>query len=648
MRSIGAGLGIALFLAAPSLAAETRPDSPVRLRQQDIVVPVDAAALKRQHDVLSGMPSVRVRYARAGSIRFVRGETGIAIAPAQRQLKPGASGQELLSQFQDILLGRGTETLTVDSNRVIGKGYRVVKLAQSVRGVPVLSGGLAIGFDEATGLADSVQAQFLPDRALPAKPRIPAARVAGLATELLVSAFGAARQSITISPSPSLAYYGASKDAEKVALVWVIEASYQTAVKEPAVDELWIDAVDGSFVGRRERLHRVLSRSVFSANNNLPGPNSLPPNMTFLFSEGGSSGDAMANTAYHHVGTAHNVWAGLMPYFPYPGTGVVVHVGRNLVNAFSIKIGNTQWLMFGDGSIDTRPLGDSLDAVAHEFGHGVNRLFTGVEDGINNDSRALAEFYADLSSVVVDAHQRGGAVPAPTWEIAEVFHQYPDRGLRSWRAPNTGVSGGRDWYPRRTMIPGQATHQNSTIAGHAYYLLVNGGVHYRYGLLAPWIPSIPVPSQGQLVSRIVFLAAMQRPEMLFEPDFFDARDATGAAGDAMHPALGAAVRTAWRAVGVGYDCSGPPARPIWDVFDFMCKGRYKFTWNGVPGATTYHGERVRAGWPWALAATIVDGPVNSCTQQVRETSYARLRACNGCGCSDWTDPVTMQWWQQCP
>lgn len=59
-----------------------------------------------------------------------------------------------------------------------------------------------------------------------------------------------------------------------------------------------------------------------------------------------------------------------------------------------------------------------------------------------------------------------------------------------------------------------------------------------------------------------------------------------------------------------------------------------WTWDPTEGATTYYAEHASRVHGWAFADPFVDGPYTSCTLDLRETSMVRVKACNGCGCSD--------------
>lgn len=84
-----------------------------------------------------------------------------------------------------------------------------------------------------------------------------------------------------------------------------------------------------------------------------------------------------------------------------------------------------------------------------------------------------------------------------------------------------------------------------------------------------------------------------------------------------------------------------------DASDSLCP-RWVLSWPAVPGATAYHAQANTAALGWANALTIVNGDYTQCMQQVTQYSHARVRACNGCGCSDWSNTVYMWKWPSCP
>jgi hypothetical protein len=225
--------------------------------------------------------------------------------------------------------------------------------------------------------------------------------------------------------------------------------------------------------------------------------------------------------------------------------------------------------------------------------------------------------------------------------------------LRNWQTPILVSEFGvlyRDWFPQRTFIPPSqppgGDYLNSTIMGHAFYLLTTGGQHYRAGLPGSGVPQIPVTGIGYQAARDIFYAALRAPALTSTSNFFNLRDIT--VGVAL-PAHQSSVHQAWAAVGLDYDCSSAPQTPQIQVWPGYCLGRNKITWNAVPGAAKYHGQATRVQLGWALASTIVDSDVTECKQNIPPGGdwWVRVRACNGCGCSGWSPQGLMQYWNTC-
>lgn len=258
---------------------------------------------------------------------------------------------------------------------------------------------------------------------------------------------------------------------------------------------------------------------------------------------------------------------------------------------------------------------------------------------------AVEEFFADFSAIMADNRWRGTPSNGPTFELGEIYHHRPGIGARSWNVPLVGVFGGLDWYPNYTELTD--SHRASTILGLAYRLVVTGGLHPRAGVSG--IPPIDVtPRLDDATAKGVFIRGLTSPNLSLDTNFFQLRQAIEGAADAVSPFARTTVGRAFDAVGIGYACAAPPPRPTLDVYDMMCGGRFYISWFGSQGARHY-AEAVRAGYPWSLATPVIDGPSQDCMVTVRTTSWVRLKACNACGCSDYTEPATLNYWPgPCP
>src|SRR5262249_9511218 len=153
--------------AVAALARERPSGPPVLLQARELTVPVEAKALQEQFEALSSMPDVEVEYTEQGPIRWVKGDTGVVLPESVRRLDAGASAKFILDAFGAVLLATGSETLTVTQNLSGSPKERMIHTEQSIRGVPVVNGNVALTFDEDTGRVRSISASFLPDRNLP-------------------------------------------------------------------------------------------------------------------------------------------------------------------------------------------------------------------------------------------------------------------------------------------------------------------------------------------------------------------------------------------------------------------------------------------------------------------------------------------------
>lgn len=651
----GAFLGLLLTLAS---AAEREAGPPVVRHVSDVALPVDAETLNRQYHALSSMPSVRVVYSALGPVRSVEGDTGMVLSSATRSLNEGQAASEILSKFKDVLLAAGSETLEVRWNQMSStRQHRFISMDQFINGIPVLYGGVSVRIEEGTGLVESLGATFLPDRGLPRQPKLSEADAAKRVAQYLVERGGAKPGSVETS-TPTLAYTGTHPDSTRGHLVWAVPARYRPASDDRFEDGIfWIDAVDGEYVGR-DALSKE-SLQVYTANNARPDPANFPAGLTLLFSHPGSSTDQIAMNAYNNMLDSLQGAEVVGSWLQFDPLSLVLHYDSNLTNATYNRRGGVDYIRFGDGSAAASigPLGNSRDVVAHELGHGVARAMFDPFGGEPSDAQsgAIDEGFGDVIAAVVDTYKRPGVADA-TWTIGEIWTNDPTRGIRSMSNPKSMSASARDWFPARRLGPdGVTRHTNSTIMSHAFKLLANpptGGFHARQGQpvgdgFGGTIPSLFVPGLGHGKTWRIFFDTFRDPSVRTFPDFIKVKAAAVATANRLYGAFEAdAVDRAFRAVGVGHNCSAPPQSPQLEAVD-LCR-RWMLQWSGVPGATSYHAQRNPAAWGWANPLTVADGSVNGCMQQVSTYTHARVRACNGCGCSDWSNIVYMWKWPQCP
>jgi Zn-dependent metalloprotease len=658
--------GICLLLLTLPLCAQERMPDHLRQASPQLVRPVSRAGmpvakrvsasdLSAQHNFLRSMPSAWVEYAPSGATRQIRGSLGLSLPKGGADFREGDSAPGLLSLVRPALLARGMETLTVTKNKVvgynkiIGANERVIRLEQSIRGIPVRSSAVVFSVNDQTGAIASVSANFLPDRGLPQKPVITASQaIVAVMKELAANDIKAP----AMSPEPpTLAYVlGASIDEpDRLGrLVWCVEFDDGHEINEGLVD-----AIDGRVITIRQVSSSALSRTVYSDNNqDHAGSSNLPTPLTLLFNEGGSHSDPIAQNAYANAANVHQAYMSLVQRDSTQANGntlnLVVHWGQPSPNARYVRSGGQDYFFFHDGSGSRQPFGNNLDIVAHEFGHGVTRKEVGFDQFPSDGAQALDEAYGDFSAVLVDVANRGDTTAPATWVIAEgTYTAAPSSGLRYWDNPARDNPWAKDWFPTRslqTSVEG-GQYLNSTIMGHAFYLLANGGTHVRAG--TEEVPTIQVPALNIQKTRDIFFRALLGPDLLPISGFSELRQATINAANQVYGSTDAqAVEKAWDAVGVCPPCANAPSHTELSVENFC--PFWKVQIPTVGGAVIYNLQSSRTP-SFAIASTVSDNQSQGCDIEVYQWVYLRARSCNCCGCSPWsTIQIATPFVGECP
>jgi Zn-dependent metalloprotease len=193
-----------------------------------------------------------------------------------------------------------------------------------------------------------------------------------------------------------------------------------------------------------------------------------------------------------------------------------------------------------------RSAASALDIVAHEFAHAVldhsSRLVYRGESG------ALAEAFADAMATGVEfsAQPPGRGTGRADYEIGE--DAAGADGLRS--LANPGASGHPDHVSRivATADDNGGVHQNATVAGHAYFLAIEGGTNRSSGLQVQGVGR----ERRDQVERAFYRAFVYL--LPSAADFAMAREATIQSAVDLYGENSAAVRAigqAWAAVDVG-------------------------------------------------------------------------------------------------
>ena len=222
----------------------------------------------------------------------------------------------------------------------------------------------------------------------------------------------------------------------------------------------------------------------------------------------------------------------------------IVHYRENYKNAFWIPGSNL--IVFGDG----RPFAGALDIVGHELTHGV------IEHSANllyqDQPGALNEAFADIFGEMIEAKKKKeeGEGP-PDWitgrDLARPSPGSPDLGrpVRNLKDPEAFRTHFGRPYPEKMsdffhiQEDNGGVHINSTIIGHAFYLLAEGpdgaiGLEAAAGIFYSALTNYLVQNSQFIDAR---LACIQAAEVLSEmyPELYpeDAAERVAEAFDAV-------------------------------------------------------------------------------------------------------------------
>ncbi len=212
-----------------------------------------------------------------------------------------------------------------------------------------------------------------------------------------------------------------------------------------------------------------------------------------------------------------------------------------------------QCIVYGDGvsssalgpGAEVKPFSAALDIVAHELTHAVTDASSGLI--YRNESGALNEAFSDIMGTSVEFfYQPAGSGPLKAdYTIGE------DLLMNMRSLSNPSQYGNPDHYSNRFGIGMQwdngGVHTNSTIAGHAFYLAIEGGTNRTSRLTVSGVG----PANREQIEKIFYRAFVyQLPPYA---SFYMARVATTHAAIDLYgvgsPAE-SAVTQAWDAVGV--------------------------------------------------------------------------------------------------
>lgn len=235
---------LVVLLTVCSLAwTQENADTGLRLlKSEDLPTAVEADALQRQYEAIAAIAPAKIRYTSRGPVHILRArDTGPALPSSIRELQEGSEAADaILPIVGDLLLARGNESLRVRVNGLIGPSTRTLRLEQSIRGIPVIGGLVAIDYDESTMRLKVLAANFVPGRELPNEPKLSAKDAELLVPTALKTAEAMQKAEIEISEGTFLAYYASPSEAEAPQLVWVVQVSIDGSPEQILVNALGV------------------------------------------------------------------------------------------------------------------------------------------------------------------------------------------------------------------------------------------------------------------------------------------------------------------------------------------------------------------------------------------------------------------------
>ena len=230
-------------------------------------------------------------------------------------------------------------------------------------------------------------------------------------------------------------------------------------------------------------------------------------------------------------------------------------------------------LVFGDGAVNFRPVA-SVDAVAHEFGHGITDFQIGW--GVTGDPRAFHEGLSDIWGAILESRIR----PNSTWQIGEqiTLNHACLRNLQNTNDPNA-MQPIANTFGSSQYNSGDS-YVRSGVFSHWFYLLVNGGSGTNGVGNAYSVYGVGMDVAEDLIVEAVFNNFLDNTSTYAGIRTGMVNAATALCG--ANSLLVRQVENAWYAVGVGTQ----PTQPSLTGASFVCASGTNFTVTNLPAGCT--------------------------------------------------------------
>jgi Zn-dependent metalloprotease len=443
------------FAAVPLIALTMGPGgSPSSPRPQNLSYAPIAKEAERELERDSIAPdSVAVTVSSAtravGTARVQIPVKAVGASPAG---PPVEKARAFLSEYGDLLglsarpaeLGRSHATTD-------HLGMTHVEFEQMAAGLPVFGSQVSVHFSRDGKSVTFMSGSVAPDLVVEdSTAELDAAAAIDRANHALPSG--------DLVEAPTLQVYAGSgpvisgPNARLSWFVWLLD-------ENRAVSNVYvIDAVDGRVLKVLDKTPDARNRLVYNANNgtSLPG--------TLVRSEGQApTGNKDVDNAYAYSGDTYDFYSSSFGRDSYDNKGASLKSTTHYRVGYENAFWNGVQMVYGDG------FASAQDVVGHELTHAVTEYSAGLV--YEWQSGALNEAFSDIMGESVEWFKKGST----DWLMGAAL---PGGAIRSLKEPNEYEVLGQpspkhlsEWYAGCEDNFG--VHVNSTIVGHAYYLLAS-------------------------------------------------------------------------------------------------------------------------------------------------------------------------------
>jgi len=423
---------------------------------------------------------VVVRTGPDGQAEFV-GTLGAPVAaPAALPVAstPTRAAEEHLDRY-GALFGVHRPEAQLERTEVVatGGGSHVVRFTQTVDGLPVIGGELAVSVDS-DGDLESVNGETTDPEALPA-PAVSAEAAVGTAVATTSRTHGVPVRDLAAGPA-SHWYYDpelvGSPDPVGARPVWRVEVTNGSDVREMVL----VDSATGGVAAHINQTTDAKTRVVCNRGQRNDNERPCRRGAYARTETSGPADDLNVERAFQYAGHTWDLYRLL-------GRDLTRMIGHNAGDGRKLRLtaNLTGENAFWNGREVYFSRGWSLadDVVAHELSHGVIERRSGLMYWYQ--SGAINESMADVFGEIVDQRNgtdRAGRPNQRNWLLGE---DVPGGTLRDMRVPTRVVRPGtprqpdrmrsRFYFPDANLVDNGGVHINSGVGNKAAVLIAAGG-----------------------------------------------------------------------------------------------------------------------------------------------------------------------------